>query len=186
MTTCDVVERSLKKGKCGEVEAGARLGMLLGMQLSDPENIYKELKTLLVQMVLDKTASPGSRAAVASTLAGLCFIGGGEMAEVVSVMSTLETVFTPAYSKSDYPPEMSALHAACLSGWSLLLSLQSPGEVHRIADNFTKKFEAVLQSNDVDLRITAGEAIALVLEFAYDYDEVRMVTRKHLKIETIN
>jgi len=171
MTTCDVVERSLKKGKGGEVEAGARLGMLLGMQLSDPENIYKELKTLLVQMVLDKTASPGSRSAVASTLAGLCFIGGGEMAEVVSVMSTLETVFTPAYSKSDYPPEISALHAACLSGWSLLLSLQSPGEVHRIADNFTKKFEAVLQSNDVDLRITAGEAIALVLEFAYDYDE---------------
>ena len=32
--------------------------------------------------------------------------------------------------------------------------------------------EGLLLSNDVDLRITAGEAIALILEFAYDYDEV--------------
>ena len=172
MTTCDVVERALKKGKGGEIEAGARLGMLLAMQLSDPENIYKELKPQLVQMVTDKTVSPGSRAAVANTLAGLCFVGGGEMAEVVGVMATLETVFSAAYNKSDHPPEVAALHAACLSGWSLLLSLQSPGEVHRIANTFANKFENILHSNDVDLRITAGEAIALLLEFAYDFDEV--------------
>merc|ERR1719154_1080150 len=70
LTTCDVVERSLKKGKGGEVEAAARLGMLLAMQLEDPENIYKELKGLLVQMVSDKTQSPSSRAALATTLSG--------------------------------------------------------------------------------------------------------------------
>ena len=28
----------------------------------------------------------------------------------------------------------------------------------------------LLRSTDVDLRITAGESLALVLEFAYDYD----------------
>ena len=28
----------------------------------------------------------------------------------------------------------------------------------------------MLHSTDVDLRITAGESLALVLEFAYDYD----------------
>lgn len=173
MTTCDVVERALKKGKGGEVEAGSKLAILLSLQLADPENIYKELKGLLVQMLTDKTESAGSRAAVANTLSGLCFMGGGEMAEVVSVMTSLESVFSGSYNKADHTPDISSLHAACVSGWSLLLSLQSPGEVHRLAqDNVIKKFELLLLSNDVDIRINAGEAIALILEFAYDYDEV--------------
>merc|ERR1712029_712832 len=51
----DVIEKSLKKGKGGEVAAGAKLGILLGLQLSDPEVVYKELKSLLVQMLTDKT-----------------------------------------------------------------------------------------------------------------------------------
>merc|ERR1719333_272988 len=34
-----------------------------------------------------------------------------------------------------------------------------------------KKLQVLLLSSDVDVRITAGEAIALILEFAYDYDE---------------
>ena len=39
------------------------------------------------------------RAATATTLSGLCFLGGGEMAEVVSTMATLESVFSTAYTK---------------------------------------------------------------------------------------
>ena len=155
------------------MEVAAKLAILLSLQLSDPENIYKELKSLLIQMLTDKTQSAGSRAAVANTLSGLCFLGGGEMPEVVSVMTSLESVFAGACNKPDQAPDVSGLHAACVSGWSLLLSLQSPGEVHRLAqDNVIKKFELLLLANDVDLRITAGEAIALILEFAYDYDEV--------------
>merc|ERR1712038_410004 len=69
------------------------------------------------------------------------------------------------------PPDVPNMVACCLSGWSLLLSLQSPGEVHRIADPMIKKLQLLLLSSDVDVRITAGEAIALILEFAYDYDE---------------
>jgi len=171
ITTCDVIEKSLKKGKGGEVAAGAKLGILLGLQLSDPEVVYKELKSLLVQMLTDKTQTPASRAAIANTLSGLCFLGGGEIAEVVSIMSTLESVFSSSYTKPDLSPEMSSLHSACLSGWALLLSLMSPGEVSKSANNYIQKFEKMLLATDVELRITAGEAIALILEFAYDYDE---------------
>ncbi|CAN0552399.1 unnamed protein product, partial [Ectocarpus sp. 8 AP-2014] len=101
MTICDLVERSLKKGKGGEVEVAARLSILLGLQLADPEEVYKELKALLTQMVSDKTASPVARAAVATSLAGLCFLGGGEMAEVVSIMAVLEGVFSSSYTKPE-------------------------------------------------------------------------------------
>ena len=65
-----MIEKSLKKGKGGEVAAGAKLGILLGLQLSDPEVVYKELKSLLVQMLTDKTQTPASRAAIANTLSG--------------------------------------------------------------------------------------------------------------------
>ena len=63
------------------------------------------------------------------------------------------------------------LTAAAVSGWSLRRSRQSPGEVSRIADPAIRKLSSLLSSGDVEVRITAGEAIALVLEFAYDYDE---------------
>jgi len=164
MTTCDVIERALKKGKGGEIEAGARLAVLLSLQLSDPEHVYKELKTVLMAMLQDKTVSSTSRVSVASSLAGLCFLGGGEMAEVMCTMAHLEAVYSNVLSSQE-------LTAAAVSGWSLLLSLQSPGEVSRMADPAITKLSHLLNSGDIEVRITAGEAIALVLEFAYDYDE---------------
>jgi len=177
MTICDLVERSLKKGKGGEVEVGAKLSILLALQLHDPEEVYKELKTLMVQIVNDKTANPAARAAVATSLAGLCFLGGGEMAEVVNTMAVLEGIFSASYTKAEwtnlpsFPPDITALHSSCLSAWSLLLTLLSSGEVNRLANSTISKLEGLLLSSDVDLRITAGEAIALILEFSYDYDE---------------
>merc|ERR1712045_708497 len=103
LTTCDLVERSLKKGKTSEAEAGAKLGSLLALQLEDCEDVFKQLKPLLVQILLDKTTSPGSRASVAQTLVTTCFLGGGDIAEVVSMMTSLETVFSPAFSRPDQP-----------------------------------------------------------------------------------
>lgn len=176
MTICDLIERSLKKGKGAEIEVAARLSILLSLQLQDPEEVYKELKPLMVQNATDKTTSAVARAAVASSLAGLCFLGGGEMAEVVSTMGVLEGIFSGSYTKPDWslpslPSDITSLHSTCLAAWSLLLTLQSSGEVYRMANTMVTKLRGLLLSNDVELRITAGEAIALILEFAYDYDE---------------
>jgi len=176
MTICDVVQRSVKKGKGSEVVAGARLAVILAIQLPDCEEVYKELKPLLVQMTADKTAPAGTRAAVATSLAGLCFLGGGEIAEVVDTMEVLEKVFSASYCKKgggvpSIGPEMQALHCATLSSWALLLTLLSSEVVWRLADTHVDRFRGLLASSDVDLRMTAGECLALVLEFAYDHDE---------------
>lgn len=176
MTICDSVQRAVKKGKGGEVVAGARLAVLLALQLPDCEEVYTELKPLLVQITNDKTAAPASRAAVATALAGLCFLGGGEMTEVVTTMETLEAVFAASYVKKDgtVPSpghELQALHTAALSSWSLLLTLLSNSDVARLATDQVASLRGVLHSTDVELRIAAGEALALVLEFAYEHDE---------------
>ena len=75
VTTCDVVERALKKGKGAEIEAvtilsqseaaiiitdqsqASRLAVLLSLQLQDPESVYKELRSVLVTMLQDKTVT---------------------------------------------------------------------------------------------------------------------------------
>ena len=177
MTICDLVDKSLKKGKGGEVEAAAKLSILLALQLSDSEEVYKELKGLMVQIVTDESANPAAREALATSLGGLCFLGGGEISEVVNTMNILEGIFSASFSKPEwslpsFPPEIQALHYYCLSAWNLLLTLQSSGEVHSMANSTIIKLQGLLLSNDVDTRIAAGEAIALVLEFAYDHDEV--------------
>jgi len=175
LTLCDVVQRAVKKGRGGEVTAGAKLAVLLALQLPDCEEVYKELKPLLVQLTTDKTAAAATRAAAATSLAGLCFLGGGEMAEVVSTMQVLESVFSASYSKKDGTipapsADLQALHCAALSSWSLLLTLLTSGDVFRLATTQVSSLRGLLYSSDVDLRITAGESLALVLEFAYDYD----------------
>jgi len=176
VTIADIVARSVKKGKAAEVGLAGRLSVLLALQLGDCEEVYTSLRPTLAQILGDATASPTSRAAVANSLAGLAFLGGGEMAEVVSVMETLEDIFSASFIKSGGhvpcpPPEVQALHATTLDCWSLLLSLLSPGEVHRRAGKWLKGLTSLLHSSDMELRVTAGESIALVLEFAFDYDE---------------
>jgi len=176
ITICDVVGRSVRKGKGGEVVAACRLSVLLALQLADCEQVYRELKAVLSQLVQDTTAGPGSRGAAATALAGLCFLGGGEMAEVVAIMEVMETVFSPSYKKKDGTvptvlPEKQALHCSSLSSWALLLTLLSSAEVAKTAGQWVERLRGMLDSSDVDLRMTAGEALALVLEFAYDHDE---------------
>jgi hypothetical protein len=56
--------------------------------------VYKELRPILVQMLTDPTEQPVVRTAVSSALAGLCFVGGGEIAEFLNIMNVLEAIFT--------------------------------------------------------------------------------------------
>jgi len=93
----------------------------------------------------------------------------------VATMEVLEGVFSSSFAKKDgtvptVNPELQALHCAALSSWSLLLTLLSSGDVFRVADKHVQHLRGLLESSDVDLRMTAGESLALVLEFSYDYD----------------
>lgn len=130
----------------------------------------------MLQMITDKAQAPSSRAAVATSLSGLCFIAGGELAEVVNVMKVLETVFVASCPKQDgsmanISVDNQALHTACLSAWALLSTLLQPSQIFETIDSCMKVLRGLLVSTDVDLRITAGETMALLLEAAYEYDE---------------
>ena len=51
--------------------SGAKLGVLLGLQLPDPEPVYKELKGLMGQIITDSPVARASRVVVVESLVGL-------------------------------------------------------------------------------------------------------------------
>jgi len=172
VTVSDIVERSVKKGKGGEVVSASRLSVLLCLQLDDAEDVYKVLKDVMVHMALDNSVPATSRAAVITALSGMCFLGGGEMAEVVKIMHIMEGIFSGSCNKGgSSSPDMMSVHTAALSSWSLLVTLLPSQDTYNLAVSHLDNLQSVLSAADVDLRITAGETIALLLETAYDHDE---------------
>jgi len=175
-TITDIVEKSLKKGKGGEITAASKLALLLGVQLIDASEVYQELKSLLLQMLTDKTQSSSARSSVALCVSGLCFIAGGDLAEVLRVMNILELIFIASAPNQNgtvvkITPELSAVHASCLSGWGLLSTLLLPAQIYESINRQLIVLRGLLSSSDVELRITAGETMALLLESAYEHDE---------------
>ena len=91
-------------------------------------------------------------------------------------MKSLENIFRASYFKGDHTapthsPEVAALHNASLISWCLLLSIAPPSTVQNFIDSHLAKLPQLVESQDVDLRITAGEAIALLYELAREEDE---------------
>lgn len=179
LTIGDGIERCLKKGKGEEQAAAAMCASALLIQLGagdEGEEIFKILQPTLQVILADTTASPKARGAVAEAYAMGAFIATGDMQTVVEVMKNLENVFKASYWKGDgkpptHTPEVAALHTAAISGWSFLMSLVPHSSVIGFADSHMSKLQELLNSPAVELRIAAGEAIALIYDLARQEDE---------------
>nr|SVE78408.1 EOG090X0ARF [Daphnia lumholtzi] len=177
MTLLDCAERGMKKGKGAEQESAAKLMALLCLQLgsvADSESIYRDHKTYLLSLMADKSASPAARAQVCSTF-GLCaFLADCDLSEIVQVMIALESIFSTSLRAPENTvtsPDVLRLHSAALSAWSLLLTLLPPRHIYDLSQTHIRRLVQLLDSTDVDLRIGAGEAIALIYEGARVFDE---------------
>ncbi|KAG8197893.1 hypothetical protein JTE90_020272 [Oedothorax gibbosus] len=174
ITLCDVVERAVRRGKGEEQIIGAVVGALLCTQLGSlegSEETFLALQPILMAMLLDASVSPAVRAQCASSLGLCCFISciGTEM--IQSTMDSLYSVFSGSLLKGNgvvptIKPEISSLHATALQGWSLLLTVLSPPYITALTGTHLRKLPQLLESPDVDLRIAAGETLAVFYELA--------------------
>ncbi|XP_072027318.1 interferon-related developmental regulator 2-like [Amphiura filiformis] len=179
MTISDCVERCLKKGKGEEQSLAANLGVLLLIQLGagdESEEAFKTLQPLLKVTLLDKTAAVKARASCAFALGVGCFLAAEEFEVVVDTMITLEQIFSESYHKGDgtspsHTANVTMLHCAALSSWTLLLSITPPSRVIQMVESHLPRLPDLLESEDVNLRIVAGEAIAMFYELAREDDE---------------
>ncbi|XP_055933241.1 interferon-related developmental regulator 1-like [Argiope bruennichi] len=181
-SVCDAMERCLKRGKGEEQILGAVVASLVCAQLGredDCEKVLEHLHPTLLALLLDPTVQPQVRAQCATSLGLCCFIVGSHtdsrrsnFSELLHpTMESLYTVFSASLLKGNgvlpsHRPEISALHSSALLGWNLLLTLLSPPFIMTLATTHLKKIPQLLDSTDVDLRIAAGETLAVFYEVA--------------------
>ncbi|KAI4460445.1 interferon-related developmental regulator [Holotrichia oblita] len=185
LTLCDAVERCLKKGKEAEQAYAAQLAILLCVQLGalqDCEEVCRILKPVLLQTVNDKSVSATTRGKCCTALSLVTFLAGGEMGDVLHLMQQFEYIFSGSYLKGtgsvpNISADLAILHSTALSAWTLLFTLMSPGDVYRMLDNgggfnpSLTQLSELLKSGHLEVRMSAGEALATVFELGCDYQD---------------
>jgi hypothetical protein len=182
VTVMDIIEKSLKRGKGQEQALAAKMAALLLIQLQGDEEVVKTLAPLLQHTALDKSASSDARAKACQSLALLHFLGGDDIGDLITLAHTFEGIFAGSYLKGDGTASAdvgapnAALHASALGAWALLLTLIPGGDVislvaqRAILESF-KSLMGLLQSQHLEVRMSSGEAIALLLERGRRHDE---------------
>ncbi|XP_044307028.1 interferon-related developmental regulator 2 isoform X2 [Varanus komodoensis] len=180
LTVTDSLEKCLKKGKGEEQSLAATVLTLLCLQMGsgpEGEEVFRSLKPLLVTILTDASASPVARQSCATALGMCCYIAAADMEDLVSCLGCLEGIFGPSCSNdtslvpSHHSPLLQTLHCNALQSWSLLLTICPGTQIKKILDNHLPKLPLMLSSDNVNLRIVAGETIALLFELARDMEE---------------
>ncbi|MEE6480894.1 hypothetical protein FKM82_012700 [Ascaphus truei] len=173
MTLTDSIERCLKKGKGEEQRAAAALACLLCCQLGsgiESEEVFRTLAPVLRSLTCDGSASAQARPACATNLGLCCFIATDDIEDLYTTMECLESVFTKLYQTESGGGGCSALHIQALLSWALLLTICPATEVKKKLEIHLLKLPRLLSCDDVNMRIAAGETMALLFELARDAD----------------
>ncbi|XP_076167400.1 interferon-related developmental regulator 2 [Ptiloglossa arizonensis] len=191
MTITDSVERGLKKGRSEEQSTAARLSTLLCVQLGafeSAETVCRDLKSTLTFVASDTIASPQARSECCWALSMNQFLSGNDAVDTIEIVQLLSGIFSGSYLKGNGAipnilPEVAALHAAAISSWTLLLTVMTSADIHNLfTSNRTNSYmpslnrlRELLESPHLDVRLSAGEALAVIFElgrdFASDYEQ---------------
>lgn len=185
ITITDAVERSLKKGRGDEQSTAARLSILLCVQLGafeSAEMICRDLKSTLTFIANDNTASVHARNECCWALSMNQFLSGNEATDTMEIMQLLSSIFSGSYLKgngaiANISTDVAALHAAAISAWTLLLTVMTSADIYNLlASDRTNSYmpslnrlRELLESPHLDVRLSAGEALAVIFELGRDF-----------------
>ncbi|XP_021542686.1 interferon-related developmental regulator 2 isoform X2 [Neomonachus schauinslandi] len=179
LTLADALEKCLKKGKGEEQALAAAVLGLLCVQLGPGpkgEELFRSLQPLLVSVLSDGTASPAARLHCASALGLGCYVAAADVQDLVSCLNCLESIFSRSCGVGGsmapvVPASLHGLLCAALQAWALLLTVCPSAHVSHILDRQLPRLPQLLSSESVNLRIAAGETIALLFELSRDLEE---------------
>ncbi|XP_068414140.1 interferon-related developmental regulator 2 isoform X2 [Eschrichtius robustus] len=180
LTVADALEKCLKKGKGEEQALAAAVLGLLCVQLGPGpkgEELFHSLQPLLVSVLSDSTASPAVRLHQCASALGLgCYVAATDVQDLVSCLTCLEGVFSRSCGVGGstapvVPVSLQGLLCAALQAWALLLTICPSAHISRILDRQLPRLPQLLSSESVNLRMAAGETIALLFELTRDLEE---------------
>ncbi|CAK6434767.1 unnamed protein product [Pipistrellus nathusii] len=172
MTLTDSIERCLKKGKSDEQRAAAALASVLCVQLGpgiESEEVLKTLGPVLKKIICDGAASAQARQTCATCFGVCCFIATDDITELYAALDCLEGLFSRAGLKDKDAPG-GGLPVSALLAWALLLTTCPACELRKRLETHFHKLPSLLSADDVNMRIAAGETLALLLELAQGLD----------------
>ncbi|XP_078207087.1 interferon-related developmental regulator 2 isoform X4 [Callithrix jacchus] len=112
----------------------------------------------------------------ASALGLGCYVAAADIQDLVSCLACLESIFSQFYGLGSsatpvVPASLHGLLCAALQAWALLLTICPSTHFSHILDRQLPRLPQLLSSESVNLRIAAGETIALLFELARDLEE---------------
>jgi len=178
-TLTDLIVHCLKKGKSHSEQllAAEALAMFFTQfgNSTDGEAYLTDIRETLITFIKDEKLAPELREMCIKAFGAGIFMVSENIADAQDTMGLLESIFVGSYKKGDgsiriLTNELYQLHTTALSVWSLLLSTMSTSYVNSITKKYLSKFQDFLESPSVDLRIEAGETLAMFYEFGLEDD----------------
>jgi len=175
-TVSDNLLKCLRKGRGEEQALAAGCLALMAVQLGpEAEDLMTSVQSVLTTVMTDNASSVRARGECACSLSVITLLCCDDLEKTKATTRALEDIFKRGYGKGEnsptVSPEMSWLMSAALSSWCLLLTVAPQYEVQTHINNHLGPLQDLLQNSDVDLRMSAGEAVALLYELARDCDE---------------
>lgn len=174
ITILDAISRCIKRSKGQDLGFAAHLIAVICAtigQSPETDPIISELVSQLLVPLADQTVSSDVRAKCARTIA-ICTYIIGVGGYVEQVMDRLFAIFSASCAKKDgsmpTPNEQIALlHSSCLQAWTFLLTSvisTSPDCALTLIEENMDKIVELLDSPNLDLKISAGECLAVMVE----------------------
>lgn len=168
-TILDIIEKLIKKGQKEDRVLSAGIACALCIQLGEGESlrVFTTLKPILIAVINDDTVSPLARASAASALGISCFIGAEDINDTATCLAALKVVFSKKIP-SDPAHHVAFTHA--MLAWGLLLTVASESVVQEQMEGSLGIICKILENGDLNLRIAAGETVALMFELSREMD----------------
>lgn len=161
----DMLERLLKRGNSDDKVWASQIVCTFCSQLGDSESlhVFNTLKAILTTLSNDMTETPAARSNAILALGMACFIGAEEPSDNIDCLRLFKALFS-----KKLPTE--ATHhqtwAAAVNAWGLILTVVSQNVIAAEITDCINPIVCLLESGDLNLRIAAGEATALVYELS--------------------
>jgi hypothetical protein len=166
-TLSEGVMRGLKKGKELEFKLAAQLLDVVVLTLgASSEDLYADFSPVLSVIIKDTTASSVVRSAAATSFALLTFVG---CTDPVSVRENVKLLEEATFGVVRLE---AGLYPAVLRAWGLLLTTMPIRYVESEAlARYGKKLVGLLDLDDFDARLAAGEVLALLFDMLQESKE---------------
>ncbi|XP_020629462.1 interferon-related developmental regulator 1-like [Orbicella faveolata] len=170
ITILDCIEKCVKRGTPEDRVLASSIAALLCVQLgagSESQVVFKTLKPHLITVIQDKTAASASRSSCGTALALCCFIASEDPDELFECLNVLEGIFD---NKKTVKANEVEVYSNILLAWALLLSVTPSEQAYQLINKHLRRMTNLLETNDLNVRIAAGESLALMYEMARDFN----------------